>query len=121
MDRREFLASTLTGLGAAATFDNVKEVLVMFKCHLDVGFVDTQAAIIRKYFSVYFPRAIERAQQQRTAGTDAYVWTTGSWLVYEYLEQAKGAGDRARRHCVACSSFYLAERTSGPLRYKRSA
>jgi len=26
----------------------VKRVLVMFKCHLDVGFVDTQANVVRK-------------------------------------------------------------------------
>jgi hypothetical protein len=67
----------------------------MFKCHLDVGFVDTQAAIIRKYFDVYFPLAIETARSLRQSGDDRYVWTTGSWLLYQYLEQANPA-DRKR-------------------------
>jgi hypothetical protein len=83
----------------------VKRVLVMFKCHLDVGFVDTQANIIKKYFEVYFPRAIETAAAIRREGNDRYIWTTGSWLIYQYLErpmarrqqmeQAIAAGDLA--------------------------
>ncbi len=73
----------------------VKRVLVMFKCHFDAGFVDTQAAILRRYFDVYFPRAITVAAQLRQSGSERYVWTTGSWLLYEYLEQAKPA-ERAR-------------------------
>ncbi len=83
----------------------VKRVLVMFKCHLDVGFVDTQANIIKKYFEVYFPRAIETAAAVRSQGNDRYIWTTGSWLIHQYLErpmarrpqmeQALGAGDLA--------------------------
>jgi hypothetical protein len=53
--RRSFLSSALASLGALPLLDeaqpteisseDVKEVLVMFKCHLDVGFVDTHAAI----------------------------------------------------------------------------
>ena len=66
----------------------IHHVLVAFKCHLDVGFTDTQAAVKRKYFDVYYPQAIETAAALRKAGGDRYTWTTGSWLLYEYLEQA---------------------------------
>ena len=66
----------------------VKRVLVMFKCHFDAGFVDTQAAVIHRYFTEFFPRAIDLASQLRQSGNQHYVWTTGSWLLYEYLEQA---------------------------------
>ncbi len=94
MNRRAFVSSLATTAGALlctpakAADANIKRVLVMFKCHLDVGFVDTQAAIIHKYFESYFPQAIETAANLREAGGDRYVWTTGSWLIYEYLEQA---------------------------------
>src|SRR5215469_11873074 len=67
---------------------NVKRVLVMFKCHFDAGFADTQAAIVHRYFAEFFPRAMELARQLRDSGKHRYVWTTGSWLLYEYLEQA---------------------------------
>ena len=40
----------------------VKRVLVMFKCHFDAGFIDTQANVVHKYFEQYFPQAIEIAR-----------------------------------------------------------
>jgi hypothetical protein len=110
MNRRSFLSSTLAGLAAVPELakgsqpstpqQGVKDVLVMFKCHLDVGFVDTQAAIIHKYFAEYYPRAIEIAEKLRAAHGDGYVWTTGSWLLYEYLDQAKGADVKAMEEAV---------------------
>ncbi len=74
------------------TDDAVKRVLVMFKCHLDVGFIDTQANVVHRYFAEYFPRAIQTAAALR-GGSDRYVWTTGSWLIHQYLEKA-GAPQR---------------------------
>jgi hypothetical protein len=74
----------------AAPDPEVKRVLVMFKCHLDVGFIDTQANVVRKYFEQHFPRAIQTAAALRSQGGDRYVWTTGSWLVYQYLEKRSG-------------------------------
>jgi len=80
MDRRQFV-SNLFGAAGCAAFGSggsasaqaqalapdlgVKQVLVMFKCHLDVGFIDTQAAVIRKYFEQYFPQAIRIAESLR--------------------------------------------------------
>jgi len=101
MQRREFIKSAL---GSALLWNApallafqasspqsdpaVKRVLVMFKCHFDAGFVDTQTAVVQQYFTEYFPRAIELASQLRQSANYRYVWTTGSWLLYEYLEQA---------------------------------
>ncbi len=80
----------------------VKRVLVMFKCHLDVGFVDTQANIIRKYFDEYFPRAMETAASLRHRDADErYVWTTGSWLIYRYLESAPVAARQRMEQAIA--------------------
>jgi hypothetical protein len=61
---------------------HVKRVLVMFKCHFDAGFIDSQTAVVQKYFTVYFPRAIQVASLMRWSGDQRYVWTTGSWLLY---------------------------------------
>jgi hypothetical protein len=71
----------------------IKRVLVMFKCHFDAGFIDTQYNVVHKYFSQYFPKAIEVARAANAEGKRRYVWTTGSWLLFEYLEQAS-AEDR---------------------------
>jgi len=103
MRRREFIKSVvgsallwkapaLLALQASSTppapDPEVKRVLVMFKCHFDAGFVDTQAAVVHRYFKEYFPRAMDLASQLRQSGNERYVWTTGSWLLYEYLNQA---------------------------------
>jgi len=66
----------------------VRRVLTVFKCHFDAGFVDTQAAVVKRYFEDYFPKAISTANLLKEQGAQKYVWTTGSWLLYEYLEQA---------------------------------
>jgi hypothetical protein len=48
-----------------------------------------------RYFAEFFPRAIDLAHQLRQSSDYRYVWTTGSWLLYEYLEQASSA-ERSR-------------------------
>jgi len=116
MDRRQFVshlagaagALSLPGLPAASAQTTppvdptVKRVLVLFKCHLDVGFIDTQAAVIRKYFTTHYPRAIEIAEQfQQDPSGARYVWTTGSWMLYQYLEQAKAPERRRMEHAIA--------------------
>lgn len=103
MQRREFLKSAAIAGGtllwlprtsfslqtvSPAPDPQVKRVLVMFKCHFDAGFIDTQAHVVQRYFTEYFPHAIQIAEEMRQSGNERYVWTTGSWLLYEYLEQA---------------------------------
>ena len=101
MQRRQFVgtllsAGALRGIApetasaaqAQESAPSVKRVLVVFLCHLDVGFIDTQANVIQRYFDHHFPLAMETAAALRRAGGDRYVWTTGSWLVHQYLEKA---------------------------------
>lgn len=95
----------LPGFPAAPDAPEVKHVLVMFKCHLDVGFTNTQAGVMRKYFDEYFPHAMRVATAMRQSGTDRYVWTTGSWILYEYLEQASSAQRRRVEHAVAAGDL----------------
>lgn len=79
----------------------VKRVLAMFKCHFDAGFIDTQAKVVHRYFSEFFPQAIRVAAEMRQRGEHRYVWTTGSWLLYEYLEQANSEDRKQMEQAVA--------------------
>ena len=92
---------SLHALGQDGASPDVRRVLVMFKCHFDAGFIDTQANVVHKYFSQYFPQAIQIAQQSRGPGQHRYVWTTGSWLLYEYLEQASPQDRRIMERAIA--------------------
>jgi Domain of unknown function (DUF5054) len=100
------LGGRLSALALQADAAAVTRVLVMFKCHLDVGFVDTQAAIMRLYFDHYFPKAIDIGEQMSQTGGDRYVWTTGSWMLYEYLEQA--SAEQRKRAEKAIAAGHLA-------------
>lgn len=119
MRRRTFLRlAALSGListhphflnaddGKTPVFNRqIKKVLLVTKCHLDVGFSLTQQQAMRKYFDVYYPAAMKTAENLRLAGSDRYTWTTGSWLLYEYLEQASAAQRRAMEAAVAAGDI----------------
>jgi Domain of unknown function (DUF5054) len=107
MKRRDVLKTLAGGalLHGTASAADVKRVLVMFKCHLDVGFTDTQAGVTRKYFDVYYPEAMKRAAQMRDSGADRYMWTTGSWLLYEYLEQASTDARKRMEQAVSAGDI----------------
>ena len=78
----------------------IKRVAVMFKCHFDAGFIDTQYNVVHKYFNQYFPHAIEIARRANEGGKRRYVWTTGSWLLFEYLEQASAADRKTMEEAI---------------------
>src|SRR5215469_850015 len=137
MKRRELIKSLLVVAGgslyrsapafghqeavaAAAPDIEVRRVLAMFKCHFDAGFIDTQKAVVERYFTQYFPQAITIAEHSREVGNARYVWTTGSWLLYEYLEQASPDERRRMEHAIAQNdiawpSLQLADRDDGSL------
>jgi len=69
-----------------------RKIHLIFKTHLDVGFTDFAAAVTHNYFKKYIPTALRVAREMRDSGCeDRFVWTTGSWLIYEFLEQASPA------------------------------
>jgi Domain of unknown function (DUF5054) len=89
----------------------IKRAFIVFKCHFDAGFIDTQANVVHRYFNEFFPKAIDTAEQlDRRKDTSAdhanYTWTTGSWLLYEYLEQA--STDQRKKMEQAIASNFIA-------------
>ncbi len=108
MRRRELLKGmTAAGIGmclksavqeawAEEPERQVKTVYVIYKCHLDLGFTDTEHGVIRTYFDHYLPRAMDTAETLRNSGgEERYVWTIAAWMIYHYLEQAS-ADERKR-------------------------
>ncbi len=79
----------------------VQTVHVVFKTHLDVGFTDFAEKVVSLYFSRYIPAALDLAQTLRQkGGSERFVWTTGSWLVYEYLQRASLAERRRMERAI---------------------
>jgi hypothetical protein len=79
----------------------IRRVLIIFKCHLDLGFTDTQANVMHTYFKQYYPQAMAIAAQQREQNGHRYIWTSAAWLLYEYLEQASPEERRKIEQAIA--------------------
>ena len=72
--------------------EEVSKVYVIFKTHLDVGFTDLSSVVTNRYIKEFIPKAIQVSEQLEADGSgDRYVWTTGAWLVWKYLETASPA------------------------------
>ncbi len=84
----------------------VRRIHLIFKTHLDVGFTDFAANVVNNYINQYIPKAIALAQHLReTESSDRFIWTTGSWLIYEYLEQAKDAERRRMEEAISAGDI----------------
>ena len=80
---------------------NIDKVHVIFKTHLDIGFTDYARNVVQAYFTSYIPAALTLARRMREDGKpERFLWTTGSWLIYEYLEQADAPGRRAMEEAI---------------------
>ena len=66
----------------------IKEVFIIFKTHLDIGYTDYAENIVNKYLNNFIPSAIETGYALK--GTDTpFIWTVGSWLIWEGLKHDK--------------------------------
>lgn len=67
----------------------VEKVYVSFKTHLDVGFTDWSSIVTDRYVNEFILKALDLSERLAAEETgDRYVWTTGSWLIWKYLQTA---------------------------------
>ncbi len=79
----------------------IQKSLIIFKTHLDIGFTDFSANVTQKYMDSFLPGAAAVARQLREKGGEArFVWSTGSWLIAEYLRTHPGASGEAVRRGI---------------------
>ncbi len=79
-----------------------KHIHLIFKTHLDVGFTDYASVVVNNYFTKYIPASLKVAREMRESGKpERFIWTTGSWLIYEYLEQASPAARKEMEEAIA--------------------
>ena len=72
-----------------------KDILIIFKTHLDIGFTDYSKNVIDRYIDEYIPNAIKVGYKLINTDTP-FVWTVGSWMIWEALKHDKsGCVERA--------------------------
>jgi hypothetical protein len=79
---------------------SVRRIHVVFKTHLDIGFTALAADVVEQYFTCFIPRAIELARQTRGSDDGRFLWTTGSWLIHEYLEKSSASARKAMEEAI---------------------
>ena len=75
--------------------EGIKTVHVINSCHLDIGFADSSAGIVNRYFDSHFPRAIEvNAELRKNENyTDSKLnFMFQSWMIDLYLDCPVGWG-----------------------------
>jgi hypothetical protein len=78
-----------------------KTIHIIFKTHLDVGFTDYARVVVKRYHEQFIPQALTLARKLRERnGEERFVWTTGSWIIYEYLEQAHAAARKVMESAI---------------------
>lgn len=70
--------------------NEIKKVYVVFKTHLDIGFTDLACNVVDKYMNSYIPSAIKLGYELKDNKDINFKWTTGSWLIYNYLKTKSG-------------------------------
>ena len=63
----------------------IKEVYLIFKTHLDIGFTDKAQTVVKRYIEEFIPNAIKVGYELKDTDTP-FIWTVGSWLVNEALK-----------------------------------
>ncbi len=88
---------TKAGAGRMA----IRDVYLVFKTHLDVGFTNYARAVVKQYFEYFVPKALSTAEELRRCESPCgFVWTTGSWLIYEYLEAVSGQARKRMEQAI---------------------
>lgn len=81
--------------------NSVKKVHLIFMTHLDVGFTNLAGSVVKMYMNEFIPKALSLSESLRKhEQVDHYIWTTGSWLIYEFLEKAEPAMRRQMEKAI---------------------
>lgn len=75
-------------LGRQGDMGTMKKIYVLFKTHLDIGFTDMAQNVTENYLRNFLPNAMKVARQMR-GERERFIWTTGSWLIWKYLEESQ--------------------------------
>lgn len=84
----------------------IVKVHLVFKTHLDLGYTARAAEVASGYFEGFIPGAIELASEMRRLdGPERFVWTTGSWLIHEYLRRATSSERTRMEQAIAAGDI----------------
>ena len=79
----------------------MKTIHVIFKTHLDIGFTDTAKNVMNQYMQSFIPNAMAAAIALNEGKKQPeFIWTTGSYLIWEFLQRAEPKQVEQMRDCI---------------------
>ena len=72
---------------------HIKEVRVVFKTHLDVGFTNLASKVVEQYFEQFIPNVFSLKSEN-------FSWTVGSWLIHEFLRKSDAEAVRKMEEAI---------------------
>jgi hypothetical protein len=74
---------------------------LIFKTHLDLGFTGRASAVREQYHDHFIPMALDTGEHFRVEGGREFIWTTGSWLIWDHLETQSAEKVRRLERAIA--------------------
>jgi hypothetical protein len=64
-----------------------RQIHLVFKTHLDIGFTDHAARVRAQYHNQFIPQAIATGEHFYAENPERpeFIWTTGAWLIWDHL------------------------------------
>ena len=88
----------------AAAQPAVREVVVVFKTHFDIGYTDMARNVVQKYRTTMIDQALAVVDQNRDLPPERqFVWTVAAWPMTKILEE--WPGQTARRKQAVLQAF----------------
>jgi alpha-mannosidase len=86
-----FAALFYSDASARAEAPAVREVIVVFKTHFDIGYTDMASNVVRRYRTEMMDKALECvAASSRLPAEQQFVWTVPGWPMHKILEPWPG-------------------------------
>ena len=91
----------------------VKEIILVFKTHFDIGYTDYAEAVVQKYSTTMMQNALAIVEKNKSLPAEKqFVWTVSGWPMEQMLQRSdpsiksKVAQSLKRRAlCGACLAF----------------
>ncbi len=106
-----FFCSSLQAATKETILNNqIQKIYVVFMTHLDVGFTDMGNKVIDIYNHEFIPTVLNLSEKLNQAPeketSQTYPWTTGSWLLWNYLQKSGNKNRERMKQAIQRNDFW---------------
>ena len=85
------IAEAPAGIGTVPQASGIREVVVVFKTHFDIGYTDMASNIVKRYRTTFMDNALKVVDESRALPEEMqFTWTLPGWPMHKILENWPG-------------------------------